>query len=352
MPHDSMTARRGQPSFDLNVSDSKRAQAEFGGVARRGRRRRAAQGLSTAHISPFLRKDRLKHFKRLCLATGEVLETTHLVDAPPLEHLDGSAVLWDGGNLVKCKRPYSTSTNSKHGGGRRGRVTDFTRASRRNLLRTTAKVQRDQLPLFVTFTYPGRFSPDPKQWKRDLDTWVKRLHRRYPAAGLIWRLEPQKRLAPHYHVLVWGVIAADGDLSDFRSWVSESWYEVVGSEDERHLRAGTRVERIRSARGVMAYAGKYLAKLPAAPIEGSEDSENLPDWSAGVGRWWGVRYPENIPWAKEVPLTLAGDVAMRLMDALIAASGLPEGSWRTVTVFAVGAEWLEWLREMGALAES
>lgn len=338
MSHGSTSLGCGQSLFDPNGSVFKHAQASAVGAARRGRRRRSAQGLSTSHISPFLRKDRTIERCRYNLATDELLRVRHIGDSVPCQHLDGSAVIWDG--LVTCKRPYSTSTNSKGAGGLRGRIRDFSKASRRNLLRTTARVQRGVLPLFLTLTYPGSFSSSPHQWKRDLSTWVKRLHRRYPDAGLIWRLEPQKRLAPHYHLLIWGI---SEHLRSFRAWVSESWYEVVGSEDIRHLQAGTRVEHIRSGRGVMFYAGKYLAKLP------ERVSPDGPDWSAGVGRWWGVRYPENIPWSNPTSVFLDAEVAHKLMDALLAYAGLPDGSWRSVTVFAVGAEWLGWLREMGVL---
>jgi hypothetical protein len=89
----------------------------------------------------------------------------------------------------------------------------------------------------------------------------------------VWKLEPQRRGAPHFHLLLFGL---EEGLS--KDWLSRSWYEVVGSGDERHLRAGTRVEGIRSWRGVMSYAAKYLGKLESLPK----------DWLGGVGRWWGV----------------------------------------------------------------
>jgi hypothetical protein len=126
--------------------------------------------------------------------------------------------------------------------------------------------------LFVTLTYPGRWAGDWKRWKRDLDTWRRRLFHRCPRAAFVWKLEPQVRGAPHFHLIVIGVPFLA------KAWLSRSWYEVVGSGDPKHLVAGTNVQQVRSHRGVKSYAAKYTAK-----------QQKLPEsWQDGVGRWWGV----------------------------------------------------------------
>jgi len=126
--------------------------------------------------------------------------------------------------------------------------------------------------LFVTLTYPGRYPGNWPIWKRQLDTMAKRLRRKFPAFAAVWKLEPQRRGAPHFHLLVVGVpfLAT--------AWLSQAWYDVVGSQDERHLNAGTNVQLARSHRGVVSYAAKYTAKRQELPAE----------WQDGVGRWWGV----------------------------------------------------------------
>lgn len=166
------------------------------------------------------------------------------------------------------------------GGGRRGRVSGYSRASRRRCLRLFASLNRHEveLPLFVTLTYPAAFPADPRRWKRDLDVMLKRVLRRWPAAAIVWKLEPQKRGAPHFHLAVFGV----GFIE--RGWLSAAWYEVVGSGDPKHLQAGTQVERVKNWRGVMAYAAKYIGKEVAAV-----------DWPEYVGRWWGVAGRANLP---------------------------------------------------------
>jgi len=169
------------------------------------------------------------------------------------------------------------------GGGVRGRIRGFSAAARSRLMRLLARLHPDALPLFVTLTYPGEWSGDPRRWKRDLDAFLKRLCRRYPDCSGVWKLEPQKRGAPHFHLLVFGVpwISAD--------WLSRVWWEVVGSGDEAHLRAGTRVERVRTRNGVFRYAAKYLGK--------TMDVQDLPACWENPGRWWGVWGRDRLPWA-------------------------------------------------------
>ena len=168
----------------------------------------------------------------------------------------------------------------------RGKVRGMSRRSRSRLMRRLAEVDRaSPWPLFVTLTYPAEY-PDPERAKRDLRAWLKRLRRAFPEAGWFWRMEFQERGAPHFHLLIWGVPW----LPYF--WVSRTWYEVVGSGDERHLRAGTRVEKVWSWGGVVVYCSKYIAKV----------DENVPDgWT---GRVWG--YGGRVPFASVVELVFRG----------------------------------------------
>jgi len=89
-------------------------------------------------------------------------------------------------------------------------------------------------------------------------------------------------------------------MVDLRAWLSWNWYEVVGSNDPRHLRAGTNVEAIRSREGVMYYASKYVCKL---------DTES----ADGCGRFWGIHNRTEIPWAEIERVPVDGKQALRLM---------------------------------------
>lgn len=215
---------------------------------------------------------------------------------------DLSVRYWQGGSSVTAKGnkggPSEPVERKK-----RGKIVRFTRASRKRLQCLIGELDQDVagLPLFVTLTYPGSWGKredrserdlDPKQWKRDLDVWKRRLERAYPGVWGIWRLEAQKRGAPHYHLLLWGVSHIPID------WIAQTWWEVVGSGEKSHLKSGTQVQRTRSWRGVHSYVGKYMAKVVADLPEGHEEL-----WE-GVGRYWGQVNPKAFPRAyKEVSLT-------------------------------------------------
>jgi hypothetical protein len=126
--------------------------------------------------------------------------------------------------------------------------------------------------LFITLTYPSKF-PDGVKAKRDLHTFLKRLKRAHPGAAGLWKLEPQKRGAPHFHLIVLGVPFVD------HVWVATAWFEVVGSRDHRHWQAGTEVRRVKSHQHAVHYVSKYIAK----PTESYEDGDGLGE----VGSRWG-----------------------------------------------------------------
>ena len=208
----------------------------------------------------------------------------------------------------------------------RGLVREFSRKSRTRLQQTLCAMPVSHVGrgvLFVTLTYPSEYAGDWRLWKRQLNAWLDRLRRRLPKAAAVWKLEPQKRGAPHFHLLIVGVPFLA------KEWLSASWYQVVGSRDPKHLVAGTQVQLARSHKGVVAYASKYTAKPERLPAE----------WQEGVGRWWGVhnRPGLGIEW-EWGPLSHAGyRRIVRLMRGLVRSRtrhkprapprSMPYGTW-------------------------
>jgi hypothetical protein len=176
------------------------------------------------------------------------------------------------------------------GGGVRAPITQFTNASRKKLLLRMAQAHDIDNGLFVTLTYPNRFPDDPLIFKRDLAVWIKRLKRKYPAWRGLWRLEFQVRGAPHYHLLLFG-IPDKIDLGAMRAWVSRTWFAVVGSGDEKHLRAGTNVRKIENRAHAMRYASKYCAKGTGQDKQGR------------YGRRWGAFGAWDFTADHEIPLS-------------------------------------------------
>lgn len=250
---------------------------------------------------------------------------------------DWPGVIWsEGASVLKVSKGGHCDAV---GGGMRGIISGFSDDSRRRLLYTIGRVRRDaELPLFVTMTYPYTF-PTVRQSKRDLDTFLKRFRREFPGAGLIWKLEPQERGAPHYHMLVWGVPLVTVDekvmtISGLKYFVPITWYEIAGGGDVNHLRwhmgeLGNKhcVQPVRSWRGVWAYAAKYLGK-----------TFEVSGWD-NPGRFWGVVQRHNIPFGEERRMEVDRKIACNMQRyqrrfAHIKTRG------RSMTTFCDAGQWV------------
>jgi hypothetical protein len=219
-------------------------------------------------------------------------------------------------------------------------VTEWSRKSRARMTRRLAELDYGpllrmglRLPM-TTLTYPGDWeavAPTGKAVKRHLDQFRKRFERAwgFPPLG-IWKLEFQRRGAPHIHF--WGpepegtagelrrltqrrYRPAVGDGLPYRQWLSVVWTDVVFAEIEaemarvaaatgqpndqrehvaeqrrRHRLAGTAVdfregERMRDPRRLAVYFTKH------GSFSAKEYQNQVPEaWQAegaGPGRFWG-----------------------------------------------------------------
>lgn len=240
----------------------------------------------------------------------------------------GAAAFYLGGSLLRCSKP-KIGENERVGGGLRGKITGFSKNSRRRLLYTMGKILRSMMPYMITLTYPAEFPAEGVVWKNQMRSWWQRLKRRYPKVGGVWKLEPQKRGAPHFHLLVWGLERVP--LLALRAFVSRSWYEVVASGDIKHLAAGTRVEGIRSQSGVMRYAGKYMGKLEETEVEGWREP----------GRFWGVKGAESIPWADLVSYPVSMRQAVKLLRLIRRAMHCRRGNLPGLTMLSNNPDYWE-----------
>lgn len=177
-------------------------------------------------------------------------------------------------SLIRLKHPLGKEPKGLRT-WKRGICKMMSSRSRRRVMNLFSMLIRTIVPLFVTLTYPKDY-PDSRDSKRHLQAFIKRLKRRWPEFGYIWKLELQKRGAPHYHIFMWGVPRAKAYLI-----MSQCWYEVVGSNDPWHAVRGVKIEEIKSYKGVKSYASKYIAK---------RDEQEVPE---GLGRTWG--YGGKIP---------------------------------------------------------
>ncbi len=255
---------------------------------------------------------------------------------------NASVEFYEGGSLGKVKREKFKPTQQEQRGGDRGEIQTFSFASRRRLMRFIATLRKDAPALFITLTYPDRFPTDAKRWKRDLKAFSLRLKREYPLAAFIWRLEFKSRksgyntgeIAPHYHLILYGVEHTKRkNLRVFQQWLSQAWYEVVNSNDDKHLSAGTGCTPIKSHRGVMAYASKYLSKVEQAAV-------------GKVGRYWGAYFRPNLPTAEPIRIEVTDKQAVRIIRMFRRHSGVRNRAYKSLTVFLDGSQWRRNIEKM------
>ena len=155
-------------------------------------------------------------------------------------------------------------------GSKRGVITCFSDKSMRRLL-FAANNARVEWCGYGVSTYPAEFPRDGGQVKRDVDVFCKAYVREIGGHNL-WAIEFQKRGAPHINFLFDEFVPKD--------WFSETWFRIVGSGDEKHLRAGTKIESVTSREECIGYmASRYLAK---------REQKEVPADFQNVGRYWGM----------------------------------------------------------------
>jgi hypothetical protein len=142
----------------------------------------------------------------------------------------------------------------------------FWRSARR--LRHLVRNSGDVWKAFITLTYPAEYPCNGSETKAHLNAFLQFVRRK--GIKCVWVLEFQSKGAPYYHVIV----------SEFirKQEIAERWYRIVGSGDERHLRAGTGISSIRSKEQLYCYLSNYIKKL---------DQKTPPVEFEGVGRFWG-----------------------------------------------------------------
>jgi len=132
---------------------------------------------------------------------------------------------------------------------RRGRVANFSRKSRLNMLRLVARLDKSVRGLFLTFTYRENMQ-DYVTAKYHLDLLLRWLtYHAGEKSSILWRMENQpNRGAIHFHIIVFNISYMSAEM------VTAYWQELTGDDSYPDIK------RLTSKKKVMIYVSKYLAK--------------------------------------------------------------------------------------------
>jgi hypothetical protein len=174
------------------------------------------------------------------------------------------------------------------GGGSKSEIWEWSRQSRAMMTKTLASLDystwlaRDGALAMVTLTLPGDWksvAPNGATFKKMIERFRRRFTRAVGSWVTLWKLEFQRRGAPHFHALmrVPALVVSDGgyparlgygEMTDtFENWLSRTWADVVGASRE----IDTIGQWVRTADGFEIV------------LDGTESSEYSRHWSAGTG---------------------------------------------------------------------
>jgi hypothetical protein len=226
------------------------------------------------------------------------------------------------------------------------------------------------MPLFVTLTY-GQSFPTFRESKRHLKALVRSMGQ---SIGAVWRVEPQQRGAPHFHLLLFGVQYYP------KEQLKAEWGRIIGRRywdysREQAEEPFTRIERIRTLHGVRFYVGKYIAKNktvteiaaggPAVhSSEGAQDDGGAPlgltlphkrtEKDQTTGRMWGVMNRRAVPRDRltRVMTLRYDDQIHQACNWIKAGRGLHHGAGMGVSVYVDDDQMTETLEGIMTLIEN
>ena len=174
-------------------------------------------------------------------------------------------------NMVKVT---TSGLGKAGGGGQRGEVTGFSHESRKRMLEMINSLEFERVT-FVTLTYPAVFPEDGRTVKEHLRRFRARIEKKFGNLRIVWRMEYQKRGAPHFHLII-----LDAPFI-CRWWLSKAWVDSNDTKSWLNFRFGSNIKGIANkgdSKKVINYVCKYAGK---------EEEHERDDTNSWCGRFWG-----------------------------------------------------------------
>jgi hypothetical protein len=235
------------------------------------------------------------------------------------------------GSLLSLKLTGFKPSESS-GGGRRGVIRKFSRASRRRLMRFMARLQvRKIRATFLTLTFAEMLSHE--QARIVFKRFSMRLRRKFEQCAAVWRLEYQpKRGAIHYHLICF-------NLPFWKQSEIQKEWEACTLES----RSIVDIRLIHGARSIMAYVAKYVAKVDDTEIASLDDgSYQHKGGETASARFWGYINKELLPLGQKFSGVLTDRATIKSLSSFMWALIGSDNPYNSISahLFADNARWL------------
>lgn len=263
------------------------------------------------------------------ISLQEVFGVGAMTDRSEMELLPRGATLAPAVTLYPAGVKYSGMSwdrTEPPPAAERGPCSGFSVASRRRLRMKLMSVDWSRTDsYFVSLTYHKTWPGDWRQWKKQLQAFTRRLQRAFPDhLGIIWRLEFQKRGAPHFHLVVLWSRGSAPARHDFSRWCRGNWLAVIGGTKDRaawaHGVVTLKVNKKRGYGAVVGYLLKEMGKLKQSVRVDTETGEvqSMDE----IGRVWGLMGSVPLIEGPEIEFTAAEARAL-----MLAVHEDARGSW-------------------------
>jgi len=187
-------------------------------------------------------------------------------------------------NYVSYTPPTRSPFFKNYVGSHRGEIKTFSPRSRFRLFVLLGKMDHvDNLQaIFVTLTYHYGYRGEERKAQIDFHNYLTRLRLYDPDVQYIWRIELQKRNAPHFHMIILpGKHHAYFGDNKYVASLNILWHTISDPTSRAHEKYGFKVVPITNYTKACAYLSKYIAKYDVnSPSSGSYkhwgNSRNLP----------------------------------------------------------------------------
>lgn len=159
------------------------------------------------------------------------------------------------------------------------KIVAFSENSRRNLKKKLSRIRFDLYKenYFVTLTFHNVFPQHRKELKRLIDNFNKSLNRLDFKLHYIWKLELQKRGAPHLHyMLLFKKSLKYSERAKLARKIRHSWNNQLTDKNELTYKMSVNIQEVRDNNRTVNYICKYIEK--------TDDSTA----SVDLGRRWGT----------------------------------------------------------------